>query len=170
MQPSARISSSLSRCPCSSTKSDAPPALCFLRRNAGAGVGVRLFAANGTFCAVCGIFYCRSAVGAGGPFAQKSGLGLWHLPDPGGSAGPCADRLHAGKMGKAPDCLRWPQCPAGGGGGEHNLFLFPRQGAGGPAGGNGGPGGGLPPGGVRQPARLQPRRPGQGPLCAGNAR
>ena len=41
---------------------------------------MRLFAANGTFCAVCGIFYCRSAVGAGGPFAQKSGLGLWHLP------------------------------------------------------------------------------------------
>ena len=26
---------------------------------------MRLFAANGTFCAVCGIFYCRSAVGAG---------------------------------------------------------------------------------------------------------
>ena len=31
-------------------------------------------------------------------------------------------------------------------------------------------GGGLPPGGVRQPAHLQPRRPGQGPLCVGNAR
>ena len=73
----------------------------------------------------------------------KSGLGLWHLPDPGGSAGPCADRLHAGKMGKAPDRLRWPQCPAGGGGGEHRPFLFSRQSAGGPAGGNGGSGGGL---------------------------
>ena len=33
-----------------------------------------------------------------------------------------------------------------------------------------GRGGGLPPGGVRQPARLQPWRPGQGPLCAGNTR
>ncbi len=47
---------------------------------------------------------------------------------------------------------------------------FSRQGAGGPAGGNCGSGGGLPPGGVRQPARLQPWRPGQGPLCAGNTR
>ena len=162
MQPSARISSSLSRCPCSSTKLYAPPALRFLRWNAGCGVGVRLFAADGTFCAVCGIFCCRLSGAVHLRCCPQSGA----LHPAGCCGGHGFGAAHGKPDGAHPCAIRRPSAAADGRGGKRIGILLSRHRGCSFACGSSKRCKSVLPGGVRCAAAVRSRGPGAGPVCA----
>ena len=121
-QPSGRISSSWSRCPCSSTDGVRRP-VCALFAGALGAQLIAAFEPQAGFWAPCGSFwFCGPVLAAGGP-----GPRLWPLAAAGRSAGPGLFGAHRRTVQRPDGTVRRPDGAADRHGGGRPGGLHPRH-------------------------------------------